>query len=132
MYHWALCQNNLLLFQVLVIQQINCLVLIIIIYSIVIHVGAHCFNFENLVMSWSKSGDIDSKISQTDPWVNPVREKNSVSCSHLYKKCGGRVHTYRPPIKCFPHKIVTVHYTNYSPKASFCDVTPLMRENQPS
>ncbi|KAK3754840.1 hypothetical protein QZH41_011314 [Actinostola sp. cb2023] len=55
----------------------------------VIHVGAHCFNFDNLVMSWQRDGKIDSKVSQTDPWVNPVREKNADPVTEVLKSVPG-------------------------------------------
>ncbi|EDO38325.1 predicted protein [Nematostella vectensis] len=47
----------------------------------IVHVGAHCYNFENLIDSWSKENEIDAKLSQldgADNWVNPIRSEMSV------------------------------------------------------
>ena len=51
-------------------------------YFPVVHVGAHCFNFEQLCHSWGKASVMDHRLSQLSGdkhWVNPIRRANAVS-----------------------------------------------------
>ncbi|XP_031549427.1 cytochrome b-245 heavy chain-like isoform X2 [Actinia tenebrosa] len=55
----------------------------------IVHVGAHCFNFENLANSWETEEKINHKLSQSNEMVNPIREKNADPVTELFKSIPG-------------------------------------------
>lgn len=47
----------------------------------VIHVGAHCFNFENLTMSWyiKDKLELNNKLQECHNWFRPIENGSVVS-----------------------------------------------------
>lgn len=47
----------------------------------VIHVGAHCFNFENLTMSWHVQDmiELNNKLKGCHNWFRPIENGSVVS-----------------------------------------------------
>ena len=72
-YHWSICLwawKLIFLFNFFFVVS-------------VVHVGAHCFNFENLCNSWQTEGKINAKLSQSNEMVNPIRHENAVSYERI-------------------------------------------------